>query len=167
MTSGWQRRDGWRVAAAAAAALLAAACTSAEPGAYPEPPQPRATVREVPADLTVALPGPDGEFARTERARAATYLDTYRDGGRGPLAVTITAPDARTADRADAARTHPGRDREPGAAVRRGGAPPEARRLGCARQQPVENQARKGADREAPTQSVGLIPEPLAPVGFD
>jgi len=102
MTSRRQRRDGWRTMAAGALLALAA-CTSPESDAFPEPPQPKITVTESPVSLTVALPGPGGEFARAERARAASFLDAYRDGGRGPLSVTITAPDARSAGRADAA----------------------------------------------------------------
>lgn len=83
--------------------LALTACTSPESDAYPEPPQPRAQVISVPATLHGALPDPAGDFAGPEHDRLGAFLDAYRDGGRGPLKTVITAPDARTAGRAEAA----------------------------------------------------------------
>ena len=100
MTSGRQQWGRWWMAAVL---LAVAGCSSAEIGAYPEPPQPTIRVTEVPATLWFALPGAEGEFPRTERARAASFLDAYRDGGRGPLTATISAPTIAAAGRADAA----------------------------------------------------------------
>jgi pilus assembly protein CpaD len=92
-------------------ALAITGCTLAEPGAdsgatseaYPEPPQPHARIREVPVTMKAALPDPGGAFADAERDRLGAALDAYRDGGRGPLTVTIVAPDAPAAGRAEGA----------------------------------------------------------------
>lgn len=80
-----------------------AACTSAERTAFPEPPEFHATATQVTARLALALPGSDGAFGDSERARAAAFLDAYRDGGRGPLAVAIVGPNAKSIDTAERA----------------------------------------------------------------
>ncbi len=92
------RRAGWWTALVA---LALAGCSSAETGAFPEPPQPKAKVAETTASLSLALPG-GGGFGAAERAKATAFLDAYRDGGRGPLLAVITAPSRTAATHAGA-----------------------------------------------------------------
>jgi len=100
MRGGATGRASWR---AAMAVLALAGCSSPEPGAFPEPPQPKAAVSEITASLTLPLPGPGGAFAAADRARASRFLDAYRDGGRGPLLAVIAAPGRAAASAAAAA----------------------------------------------------------------
>ena len=81
----------WPASAAALAMLALAACTSAEPGAFPQQPQAKATVTEVTARLALPLPA-SGRLAAADHTRAAAFLDAYRDGGRGPLLAILTTP---------------------------------------------------------------------------
>ncbi|MEI6558170.1 MAG: CpaD family pilus assembly lipoprotein [Rhodospirillaceae bacterium] len=74
------------------ALLLLAGCSSAEPGAFPEPPQPKARASEVTARLALALPGRGGALTEAEHTQASAFFDAYREGGRGPLVAVVTAP---------------------------------------------------------------------------
>lgn len=101
---------GWPVPAPALVLVLVlalglAGCgATSDPSGYPEPPQPRAKVSAVEARLMVALPGEDGVFATSARAKAAAFLDSYRDGGRGPLNITIVSDSGRVASITEALR---------------------------------------------------------------
>jgi pilus biogenesis lipoprotein CpaD len=102
-SNGRSGQRGWPLVVTAGLALAVAACTSPKSGEFPEPPQPKASITEIPASLITKLPGAGGEFIEPERHRLASFLDAFRDGGRGPLLVKITAADSRTAAAAAAA----------------------------------------------------------------
>ncbi len=83
-------------------ALAVAGCSTAEPGAFPQPPSAKIAVAEVAANLSLPLSGSGGILSANDRARASAFLDAYRDGGRGPMLAVITQPDRASANRAAA-----------------------------------------------------------------
>ncbi len=87
-----RRRTLW----AALSVLALAACTSPEPGAFPQEPVAKPSVTQVTARLALPLAG-RGALAAADRARTAAFLDAYRDGGRGPLLAVLTTPDQDSA----------------------------------------------------------------------
>ena len=99
MTGTTTKGTGWPLALAL---LALAGCSSAEPEAFPEPPQPKPQVSEVTASLNLALTARGGLDAAA-RSQAAAFLDAYRDGGRGPLLAVVTAPDRAALNGASAA----------------------------------------------------------------
>ncbi len=96
-----KRRTGWWCLAALA--LTLAACTSDESAVYPEAPQPKAKISPVTAVQKVGLPDRNGTFSTRDHDKAGAFLDAYRDGARGPLTVTVTAPNTAAAEKASAA----------------------------------------------------------------
>lgn len=65
-------------------------CTSPEPEAFPEPPQPVVRLAPFPVTLTASVPTDQAGWTGDQRARIATFLDAYRDAGRGPLTVIVS-----------------------------------------------------------------------------
>ncbi len=83
--------------------LALTACSSAEPGAFPQEPAANPTVSQVTARLALPLSGRGGTLTPAERARAVAFIDAYRDGGRGPLLAVLTAPSSSSAGQVGAA----------------------------------------------------------------
>ncbi|MEI8393409.1 MAG: CpaD family pilus assembly lipoprotein [Rhodospirillaceae bacterium] len=79
---------------------LAACSLTPQPQDFSDNTRPRITVTAVPISLDVPLPGREGEFPARERQKAARFLDSYRDGGRGPLKAVVTARDLPSAEQA-------------------------------------------------------------------
>lgn len=95
-----QRQAGGVARMAVALALpvmLFAACSSnpPEPDGYSPAPKFSPRVSHQPAMLMVALPGPAGEFTPEDRRRLATFMDSFRNIGRGVMVVTVAAADSR------------------------------------------------------------------------
>lgn len=76
-----------------------AGCTTPEATVYPTEPDHPIQVMPQPRALRVTAPGADGAIPAAERTRIFQFIDDYRDGGRGPLRISVTGLTPNRADR--------------------------------------------------------------------
>lgn len=86
------------------AAAVLGGCAARDPHtpdtvAFPTDPVHRIATMPQPRALRIAGIGADGQIPAAERTRVFQFIDSYRDGGRGPLRINVTGATPARAER--------------------------------------------------------------------